>query len=274
MKKNLLILDKGSNYYDKLCSYLKDNDSPYHVYHFENIESYRTFKAKDIDIVFVSHKLINIDNSYSFKFDDNESSYSVLMGEIDGDISENFDDKINYEFNIDALRNCLKHAEKVLHLKSELNEEVNHLIQMSSKFLQARIPASYELLTNIVEKSKWIASNFKEVNNVAMRNIEISAYFCQAGRIFLPDDFIELPVMKNGFPGHEIMHQVPVAAREIVSSFDRFEAVGKILYHIYENLDGSGIPARLQSWKIPLGSRIIRLVLDYEENRYFYHMGV
>jgi HD-GYP domain-containing protein (c-di-GMP phosphodiesterase class II) len=87
------------------------------------------------------------------------------------------------------------------------------------------------------------------------------------GKIFLPDHLIQLPVMMNGVPNDKLMYQVPVSAREIVSSVGRFKNVGDILYHIFENFDGSGFPKRIQSWQIPLSSRIIRVALDFEETR-------
>jgi len=58
---------------------------------------------------------------------------------------------------------------------------------------------------------------------------------------------------------------VPSAAREIVSGIRRFTEVGKILFSIYENFDGTGFPRQLQSWQIPFSSRIIRVAVDYEE---------
>ena len=198
-----------------------------------------------------------------------------------------FDDYLTDNSNIGVVRNRFRISIRNLLLKNkileenwllqkmakDLEEESNHLIEISARFLQSRMPASYEMLKRIATISKWISEQFKEFDKVALRNIEIAAYFCQAGRIFLPDNLLKLPVMSNGQPRHELMYQVPVAARDIVSSIEKFEPVGEILYHIYENMDGSGIPDHLQSWKIPLASRIIRVVLDYEENIFLNHIS-
>jgi len=49
--------------------------------------------------------------------------------------------------------------------------------------------------------------------------------------------------------------------------FDRFkglEDIVNVLIHIYENYDGSGFPDKLKGPEIPLGSRILRVALDFE----------
>ena len=202
-------------------------------------------------------------------------------------VDKGFDDYLTDNSNIGVVHNRFRISIRTLLLKNkileenwllqkmanDLEEESNHLIEISARFLQSRMPASYEMLKRIAIISKWIAEQFKEFDKDALRNVEIAAYFCQAGRIFLPDNLLKLPVMSNGQPRHELMFQVPVASRDIVSSIEKFKPVGEILYHIYENLDGSGIPDHLQAWKIPLASRIIRVVLDYEENIFLNHIS-
>jgi len=38
-----------------------------------------------------------------------------------------------------------------------------------------------------------------------------------------------------------------------------------MLMAMYENYDGTGIPYRCQGWHIPVGARILRVVVDYAE---------
>jgi hypothetical protein len=80
----------------------------------------------------------------------------------------------------------------------------------------------------------------------------------------LPDDLLNLPVHQSGLVVHKLMYQVPVVASQLLSQIKIFTSASKILFHLYENLDGSGFPEKLRLWQIPLGSRIIRVVQDYE----------
>ena len=164
----------------------------------------------------------------------------------------------------------IKHENQILIKMSEqLEEDLNNILTLSTKFIQARLPASSDMLKEIANISVWIAEKFNQLSKQDIKDIEIASYFCQAGRLFLPDTLLKIPVMKNGRVSNPMMNQIPIVSKEIVSSISKFANVGNILYHIYENLDGSGIPDRVQNWQIPLGSRIIRAVLDFQENRYF-----
>ncbi len=178
----------------------------------------------------------------------------------------------------------LKSAVRIMKLQLELKEENNLLIDLADeleqdiqdmtmlalKFMQARIPNSFDTQKRIAEASVWIANQYGGYSKEELRHLEIAAYLSQAGRIFLPDSMLNKPVMSNGRPTSELMYQVPISGKNIVSSVTRFKDVANIIFHIYENLDGSGIPEKLKSWQIPFESRIIRVALDYEEQKNLY----
>ncbi len=165
---------------------------------------------------------------------------------------------------IDMQLQIKEENELLMELAEELERDIQDMTKLSVKFLQVRIPSSFEMLKRVSEASVWIAKQLAEFETDEIRDIEIAAYLSQAGKIFLPDDMIDNPVQLYGQPTDKIMYQVPSTARDIVSSVRRFKDVGDILYHLYENFDGSGFPERIQSWQIPFGSRIIRAALDYE----------
>ncbi len=153
----------------------------------------------------------------------------------------------------------------LLELADELEKDLQDLARLAVKFMQARIPTSQEMLSRVAAASVWIAEQLGKFSHEDIRNIELAAFLSHSGRMTLPDRLLNSPVMLDGKAADPLMMQVPQAAREIVSGVRRFSEVGKILYSIYENFDGSGFPGRLQSWQIPFPSRIIRVALDYEE---------
>ena len=181
-------------------------------------------------------------------------------------------DDIKYRIR-SALR-IVKLQEKVIEenevlqtLAQELESDIEDITMLAVKFMEARIPASLDTLKKIAETSVWIAKAYENYDAETIRNIEIASYLSMAGRILLPDSLLHEPVMIDGKTTNPLMHQVPVSGKEIVSSISRFKTVGKYIYHIYENFDGTGIPGKLQSWQIPFPSRIIRVVTDYYEKR-------
>lgn len=189
------------------------------------------------------------------------------------------DDFINKPIESDSLKARLRSAIRIANMQHQIVEEnkllqdlaavlendVNDMTMLAVKFLQARIPSSFDSLKRIAEASLRIAEELGDFDKEGLKDIEISALLSQAGRIFLPDAKLNEPVLRNGILVDKIMSQVPNSGKEILSSVRRFSKAGEYVYHIYENIDGSGIPQQLKSWQIPLPSRIIRVALDFEE---------
>jgi len=155
--------------------------------------------------------------------------------------------------------------QKLQQLTNDLEETIQDMAKLSVKFMHARIPTSYQVIQNVAKASMWIAKQFNKFTKKELRDIGIAAFLSQTGRITLPDSMINLPTLQDGQPTNELMKTIPAASREIISTIKRFENIAKILFCIYENIDGSGFPTRLRTWQIPLESRIIRVCLDFEE---------
>ncbi len=153
---------------------------------------------------------------------------------------------------------------KIKLISNQLQSDLNDMFSLASHFMQARLPGAIERTDRIVEATLWIANQL-DASEINMFDIKVAAHFSQAGRINLPDNLLNQVVMEDGLPSDPLLKQIPHVAKEIVSKVKRFQDAANILYHIYENLDGSGMPDGSQSWQIPLESRIIRVVLDYEE---------
>lgn len=186
-------------------------------------------------------------------------------------INEKLLARIKTAKRIADLQQQIKEENKLLiELAHELEKEIQDMIKLSVKFLEARIPSTIETMRKIAEASVWIAKSYGDFTSEQIRDIEIASYLANSGRIYLNDNLIKIPVMSSGSPTNEYMFQVPKLGRDILSTVRRFSEVSKIVYHIYENFDGSGIPDRLKSWQIPFESRIIRVALDYQEIKSMY----
>jgi len=238
-------------------------------------------KIKGKDVVDFYNQIINhkLREKIYFIVVSEEDDFDHLQKYIDLE----FDDYLIGHERTQIIYNRIKLGVKILSLKlkimhenlllkkmsKQLEEDLNNILKISTKFIQARLPVTHEMLKDISDTSVWIAEKFNQLSKQDIKDIEIASYFCQAGRLFLPDNLLKTPVMSNGRVVNSMMNQIPIVSKDIVSSIEKFENVGKILHHIYENMDGTGIPNQIQSWQIPLGSRIIRAVLDFEEYMFF-----
>lgn len=171
-------------------------------------------------------------------------------------------------------RNLKESNELVFDLSSELEKSLADLTMLGRKIIETRFPESKSVIESVVETSIWIAKQLGEFTDEEMLDLEMAANLCYVGKMFLPDSQIKKPISINGEPATSLMGQVPIIARDVLQDISRFKYVTKIVYHIFENFDGSGFPQRLQSWQIPMASRIIRVVLDFEELMKLSRQGV
>lgn len=175
--------------------------------------------------------------------------------------------------NIELESKLIEENEELKELKNLYKQELDDIKSLSIKLIESKIPSARGMLSKIADISIWIATQLKSCSEEEIFDIEIASYYSQVGRLFLPDEMIMLPVMNFGNLTNREMASVPASAKEILSSMSRFENAANIAYHIWENFDGSGIPKSLQKWQIPIESRIIRVAIDYEENRYFLNLS-
>jgi response regulator RpfG family c-di-GMP phosphodiesterase len=149
-------------------------------------------------------------------------------------------------------------------LSLDLGQDSENMKELLTYFLQLRIPDYQKQIKRITDKALWIYSEQKETSNDELKDIEKAAQLCLIWKLSLPDILLNSPVLADGQVFNEKMKEIPEITSQILSNFRDYEKVSNIICHIYENFDGTGIPDRIKGWQIPLGSRILRVIIDYE----------
>jgi len=194
-------------------------------------------------------------------------------------LQQGADDFFTKPFAIDQLLSKLRLTSRILNLQNQLKVEKevmkNLYLEMSQeatkmrgilqKFQESRIPKVEEFTQKIIEASIWLAKEMGVHDTNDLERIAIASQLIYVGRLCLPDNLLKERVMISGQLKNESMAQVPEYAKMVVSSLRNHTEIAEILGHIFENYDGSGIPDGNKGWEIPIGSRIIRIVLDYFE---------
>ncbi|MGQ9819136.1 MAG: HD domain-containing phosphohydrolase [Candidatus Kapaibacteriales bacterium] len=189
------------------------------------------------------------------------------------------DDFINKPFLIDEVIAKFQNAYRIISLYKkifdrdqtiqELKEEIRRDTVRTRDLLYffecLRIPDGAERIAKISEICLWIAKAYEPDNKALHEIIEESAKLCFVGRLHLPERNIGEVPTENGYLKNEKMERIPFFAKEIFSFFRSYEEVANVVIHIYENYDGSGLPDKLEKGNIPLASRILRVVLDYDD---------
>lgn len=186
------------------------------------------------------------------------------------------DDFINKPFTVEELGARLRTSFRVASLKrqlteekkrtgSELFEEMDEVLQLAAGFLQARFPEAIPIFGKVEQMAAWIARHFADLTDLDRRNLSLAAKFCYAGRLLISEELRLQPVMIEGRVTHNALKQIPATASMILGSVRPLAGAAALLETLYENYDGSGFPYGKRTWQIPLGARILRVILDFEE---------
>lgn len=193
-------------------------------------------------------------------------------------IQQGADDFLTKPFSVDQLVVKLRSAMRVLNSQLEvlkkrvdlmkLKESIQVESQKVHNLLVSLIDARYahykKSLNRIRESSVWIAKQLLE-SNEDIECVEKTAELCFIGRLCLNEVNMNFPVLINGLVQNQAMPATIDFADFTLSQLRGYENVQVLMRGIYENFDGSGIPAQKKSWEIPMGARIIRVAIEFEE---------
>lgn len=203
-------------------------------------------------------------------------------------IKKGADDFIAKPFSVDYLIAQLRNAARMVNQYMLMNTEKNNyaillkeltdnsfkLKDLIVNIQHNRIIDSEKILKPVLESGLWLLNVLDTSSKINRDSFIAAAEMAYIGKLYLPDRNLNEPVMINGQPKGEVMEQVPVHAFNLLNNFRVFKESALILYHLYENFDGSGIPKKIKGWQIPLGSRILRVTLDFEEMQVKQKMSV
>lgn len=284
----ILIADDQEVVHISLLNFIRKEFPTAMVYQsFDGLDAYQKLKELNPNIIICDYdmpRLNGLDLCRRVRTDStfNKVYFIALTASQDSNLKSEIleagaDDYINKPFKQEEFKYRIRSAERYIYMQEKMEEEnillhklaselestINDLKIFGYNLIHARMPNSIIKMHNVAGIATWMAKQLKELDEVQMRDLEIAASMCDCGKISLPDNLVNTPVVLDGQPTDMLMKSVPTVARNVLSKVNRFKEAGEILYRLYENFDGTGFPDGLQSWQIPLSSRIIRVVSDY-----------
>lgn len=182
--------------------------------------------------------------------------------------------------NTDSMdrKQLLRYAKDVSSLHKTLKEE-NKLLQKANKELQESIINTafmgFDMINNL---DNFLGGHCRRVSYYTHQlckaleldkdetlNIKLAALIHDIGLLGVPEK-----KLKNMFAGrinskHDIYQNHPLVEIRPITSNKNFGGISSIIRCHHENIDGSGFPNGLVGDKIPLGSKIISVINDYDE---------
>lgn len=150
-------------------------------------------------------------------------------------------------------------AERVL-----LEETLHGSVKALSDILALAAPAAFGRAMRAKQHATRLASRLSVPDRW---QVEVAAMLSQIGCITLPAETVDKLYHGQDLREDEraMAEQLPALAEHLVASIPRLEGVRRILAYQAKHFDGQGVPRDgVHGEKIPLGARILKVVLDFD----------
>ncbi|HEY9188656.1 MAG TPA: HD domain-containing phosphohydrolase [Ignavibacteria bacterium] len=188
------------------------------------------------------------------------------------------DDYLVKPYNPSELISKIKAFLKIKFLQDELKAEkanlatLNELLERSMfdlanlllNLLELHIPEATKRGKRAGEIAKWIAEKL-ELDSQSVKDIEYAALLHEIGKLSIPKDVLLKKSRDLSDKEREMVKQHPVLGQLVLSTAPKMRFPAMIIRHQLENYDGTGFPDRLVEAEIPIGSRILRVIVDFED---------
>jgi response regulator RpfG family c-di-GMP phosphodiesterase len=201
-------------------------------------------------------------------------------------------DRRSLERERDALREITARQNEELR---QLNEGLERTVAQRTHQLQATLEqlkaltqqlkadfsSTVKLLSSLIESRTGITSGSPRavaqlVRKVApsmligaetLNDLTFAALLEDIGKVGLPDELLAQPFEALHQDGRARLMRHPVTGEGLLMALPSLSGAGVLLRHLYENYDGSGGPRGLSGSDIPLASRLLRVLTDFEHYR-------
>ncbi len=146
-------------------------------------------------------------------------------------------------------------------LHEAVERRSDHLLSLLVHIVDLSVPGAAVRGAETATLAARLAERF-DVPAVLLKELDTAARLHEIGRVLLTADRGDAEGPEDVIEGDQWRYVV--AARNLFERTEGLEATAELIGAIYENWDGTGHPERLRQGQIPLRSRILRLLIDYE----------
>ena len=138
------------------------------------------------------------------------------------------------------------------------------VVDLLSKVSEKSVGDDEGHVKRVALHSRLLAKKLGLDSNVVSR-CYLAGLMHEIGKVSLPDEIILLAEseLENNQKATRLKH-VEVAA-DLISTIPSLQQIGDIVKHQYERMDGSGYPDHLIGSNIPIESKILRVVNEYDK---------
>lgn len=148
--------------------------------------------------------------------------------------------------------------------KDELAKHYDTTVRVFSRVINLRAHTGQEYANSVVTHSLLLGKLLK-CNPKALQSIRNAALLHQMGKMSLSDELVTTNPRNLSKEGKDLYLTHPIIAADALTPLPLLAESADIIRHMYERFSGKGKPEGLIGNNIPIGSRILRLTIEYNE---------
>jgi len=153
--------------------------------------------------------------------------------------------------------------EDIVEQQQNLSKFNNELLQLSANLVAMQTQDTSGHTYRIAQHSKILASRM-ELSEAQRVHVYLAGLFYRIGINSLPPYLITLPWHEMTAQEKLTWMKFPQVSADVISTVKSLAPCAKVVRHIYEHFDGSGIPQHLSNDNIPISSRILAVVIQFD----------
>ncbi len=150
---------------------------------------------------------------------------------------------------------------------TELKQSYVTTTEVFSTLINKRLPANRQPNAKVIALVKAYAE-YHQLEEDLSRDLYMAAALYNLGKLGWPDELFKAPSDLLAKEQRLEFLKYPVNSEQLLMALEPLKETARIIRHHQEKWNGYGVPERLEGSQIPLGSRILRLAVDFMELQY------
>lgn len=147
-----------------------------------------------------------------------------------------------------------------------LKADFGDTLRLLSSLIEPRAGLTARCPREVARLVRRLAPAF-DIAGDALSDLTFAALLQDIGKLTVHESLVRKPLQQLDAAARRRLSLLPVIGESLLAPMASLAGAGRVLRHINENFDGSGVPEGLRGPAVPLASRVLRAATDFEHYR-------
>jgi response regulator RpfG family c-di-GMP phosphodiesterase len=139
------------------------------------------------------------------------------------------------------------------------------VVSLLTQVVDLAVPGAANRALQMAAAAQWMAEDLR-MQSDQRANLDTAVRLHELGKLGLPPRLWRPRASQLTRDDRATLRTSTGISYALLRQVGSFEPAAVLIRHLYENWDGSGAPEHLQQGRIPLGSRVLRVLADFFED--------